>query len=52
MWSALANPSFPAARHDLLAYLTDRPAVDPSALQALSTLPDREFTSPSPDRLP
>jgi len=46
------EPVVPAARHDLLAYLTDRPTRDPSALQALSILPDREFTSPSPDRLP
>ncbi len=47
VWSAVANVSFPAARHDLLTYLTDRPTMDPSALQALSTLPDREFTSPA-----
>ena len=45
VWSALANLSFPAARHDLLAYLTDWNAVDPT-LRALSTLPDRAFTSP------
>ena len=42
---ALAGLSFPAEKHDVLAYATDRGDVDVHIVTALDRLPDRTFSS-------